>query len=114
MLCFAPRELHSSCEMPGAPVAPPRWTRCVVAANRRVGMARCERNTVTHPQQTTSDEPWIVKGRHLKAAAFRVFGFHFAGGSASQFRFWDTMVSNEIEILGVQLPGRESRYREPP
>jgi medium-chain acyl-[acyl-carrier-protein] hydrolase len=43
-----------------------------------------------------------------------VFCFHFAGGSASQFRPWDGMISNEIEILGVQLPGREARYHEPP
>src|ERR1041384_7147929 len=65
-------------------------------------------------QQTMSDDRWIVKGRYPKKAAFRVFGFHFAGGSALQFRNWDALVPDDIEILGVQLPGRESRYREPP
>lgn len=38
----------------------------------------------------------------------------YAGGAATAYRPWSSDVSPDIEIVAVQLPGRENRLREPP
>jgi surfactin synthase thioesterase subunit len=43
----------------------------------------------------------------------RLFCFHHAGGAASIFRRWPAALGPEIQVLAVQLPGREERLREP-
>lgn len=43
-----------------------------------------------------------------------MFCVPFAGGGASLFRSWTTLAGREIDIHGVQPPGREGRYLEPP
>lgn len=43
----------------------------------------------------------------------RLFCFHHAGGGASGFRPWTKRLSNGIEVVAVQLPGREDRLDEP-
>ncbi|WP_267241964.1 thioesterase II family protein [Streptomyces sp. PR69] len=43
----------------------------------------------------------------------RLFCFHHAGGGASFFAPWPGWVVPSVEVLPVQLPGREARYREP-
>jgi medium-chain acyl-[acyl-carrier-protein] hydrolase len=57
---------------------------------------------------------WIADECGQAARALRLFCFHCAGGGASQFRHWAALAPPQIQILRVQLPGRESRYREPP
>jgi len=42
----------------------------------------------------------------------RLVCFPFSGSSASIFRPWIDSLSAEIEVLAVQLPGRENRLRE--
>lgn len=54
---------------------------------------------------------WI--GRPLLGAGLRVFCFPYAGGGASVFREWPRELVPRVEIFPVQLPGRESRWREP-
>jgi medium-chain acyl-[acyl-carrier-protein] hydrolase len=44
----------------------------------------------------------------------RLFCFPYAGGGASVFSTWWRHVSDEVELLAVQLPGREDHYRQPP
>ena len=44
----------------------------------------------------------------------RLFCVPHAGGGASAFRGWKEQLSPEIETTIVQLPGRESRFREEP
>ena len=39
--------------------------------------------------------------------------FPFAGGSASFFRNWQTLLGDQIELLAIELPGRASRISEP-
>jgi len=53
--------------------------------------------------------------RYRKSANIRLqlFCFPFAGASASVFRPWIDKLPDGIEILAVQLPGRENRHREP-
>ncbi|GAA0585520.1 thioesterase II family protein [Streptomyces crystallinus] len=46
-------------------------------------------------------------------APLRLFCFHHAGGGASFFGPWPARVVDGVDVLPVQLPGRESRFREP-
>ena len=42
-----------------------------------------------------------------------MFCFPYAGGGASVYRGWGASLPNDLEVCPVQLPGRESRLREP-
>jgi medium-chain acyl-[acyl-carrier-protein] hydrolase len=59
--------------------------------------------------------PWFVSWteQRRRSAAFRLFCFHYAGSGASIFRHWSKRLSSEIELLAMQLPGRENRIDEP-
>ncbi|MFD9485021.1 thioesterase II family protein [Streptomyces sp. NPDC059991] len=46
-------------------------------------------------------------------APLRLFCFHHAGGGASFYAPWPARVIPGVDVLPVQLPGRESRFREP-
>jgi len=46
-------------------------------------------------------------------AVARLFCFPYAGAGASVFREWPARLPEEIEVVGVQLPGRENRFSEP-
>ncbi|MFE6282197.1 thioesterase II family protein [Streptomyces sp. NPDC057877] len=46
-------------------------------------------------------------------ARLRLFCFHHAGGGASFYSSWAGRVPAGVEVLPVQLPGREARFREP-
>ncbi|MFJ6381753.1 thioesterase II family protein [Kitasatospora sp. NPDC092039] len=43
----------------------------------------------------------------------RVFCFPYAGGGASTYAGWQRQVTADVELLPVQLPGREGRMAEP-
>jgi medium-chain acyl-[acyl-carrier-protein] hydrolase len=43
----------------------------------------------------------------------RMFCFPYAGGGASIYRGWGASLPHDLEVCPVQLPGRESRLREP-
>jgi len=63
-------------------------------------------------QQSAS--PWFIRFRPKNTAQvhLRLFCFHYAGASASIFRSWDEALPDEIELVAVQLPGREYRLDE--
>ena len=63
--------------------------------------------------QPSPDNRWIAYRKPNPAARLRLFCFHYAGGGASVFRDWQGAVPSAIEICPVQLPGRESRLRDP-
>lgn len=42
-----------------------------------------------------------------------MFCFPYAGGGASVFRGWGASLPQDLEVCPVQIPGRESRLREP-
>jgi medium-chain acyl-[acyl-carrier-protein] hydrolase len=46
-------------------------------------------------------------------AAVRIFCFPYAGGAASFARTWPEYLPAHAELIGVQYPGRDSRYAEP-
>lgn len=61
------------------------------------------------------DKPWIFFRKPNPRARLRLFCFPYAGGGASIYRQWgEQLASAEIEVLPVQLPGRESRLMEKP
>lgn len=43
----------------------------------------------------------------------RLFCFHYAGGGGSAFLQWANALPSSIEIVAIQLPGRENRILEP-
>lgn len=47
------------------------------------------------------------------AATLRLFCFPHAGGAASLFRRWPSLLPPQVEVCAVQLPGRETRWRDP-
>ena len=55
---------------------------------------------------------WITCPRPSPDATLRLFCLPFAGGGASIYRAWATMLPSWIEVCPIQLPGREDRYRE--
>ncbi len=56
---------------------------------------------------------WIVRPKPNPQAFLRLFCFPYAGGGASVFRAWPDDLPAGVEVCSVQLPGRESRLKEP-
>ncbi len=56
---------------------------------------------------------WFT-GRRSPTARLRLFCIPYAGGGASLYREWAPALAPWIEVQPVQLPGRESRFDEPP
>lgn len=57
---------------------------------------------------------FLVPFKPNPGARARLFCFPYAGAGASVYRPWAAAFAPSIEIIGVQLPGRESRFTEPP
>lgn len=61
---------------------------------------------------TAVGNPFLSISRPVADARFRLFCFPHAGGAASLFRLWHAGLPACVEVCGVQLPGREARWRE--
>lgn len=61
-----------------------------------------------------SESPWIAYAKPNGEASLRLFCFPHAGGGAGAYRTWVAALAPEIEVLPVQLPGRETRFLERP
>lgn len=59
-------------------------------------------------------DAWLPFGSPTQGAALRLFCFPFAGGGASVYRSWRQIAPAGLDVLPVQLPGREGRIREAP
>lgn len=57
---------------------------------------------------------WLEGYKPRPNAAFRLFCFPFAGGTAASFRSWPGNLPGFIEALPIQLPGRGGRFLEMP
>lgn len=62
----------------------------------------------------TPEDRWIKIFQEQPGAQLRLFCFPYAGGGASVFRLWSRELPAGVEVCAVQLPGRESRWREEP
>lgn len=63
---------------------------------------------------STSTGDWIRQSQPRSHAEVRLFCLPYAGGGASIYRRWRTSFPPTIEVLPVQLPGREARFNELP
>lgn len=61
----------------------------------------------------TADSPWIRRAPR-PSATVRLICLPFAGGGASVFRSLAGRVPDSVEVVAVQLPGREDRSGEDP
>ncbi|WFE40018.1 thioesterase domain-containing protein [Micromonospora sp. WMMD998] len=57
---------------------------------------------------------WFVSAGSRPEAPVRLFCLPYAGAGASAFRHWPAAVGPGVEVLPVQLPGRENRIMEDP
>lgn len=57
---------------------------------------------------------WFERREGGEDAEVRLFCFPHAGGGAALFRPWHAWLAPKVQVLGVVLPGRERRWREPP
>ncbi len=63
---------------------------------------------------STATKTWFPFWKRKSGARLRLFCFPFAGGTASALHRWAELLGPSVEVLVVQYPGRETRFREPP
>jgi medium-chain acyl-[acyl-carrier-protein] hydrolase len=59
-----------------------------------------------------SENPWLFFPEDKQSANFRLFCFSYAGGNANTFRNWPRYLSEQIELIAIQYPGRATRFKE--
>lgn len=57
---------------------------------------------------------WLRRFGATADPAFRLFCFHPAGGAASMYQSWQASLPSTVDMVAVQLPGREARFTEAP
>jgi medium-chain acyl-[acyl-carrier-protein] hydrolase len=66
--------------------------------------------------RSPSASPWIVRSNgsgSSKSSKMRLICLPYAGGGAGAFFRWSSLVDNAIDVIRIQLPGHETRIREP-
>lgn len=56
--------------------------------------------------------PWLVILNQPDIALYGLVCCHYGGGSATAFRGWEKDLPDGVLLIGIQLPGRESRFSE--
>lgn len=64
------------------------------------------------PENMRSMQPWVSISPSRGRKIGRLFCLPYAGGGASAYFRWPSLVSDSIEVARVHLPGRENRLRE--
>lgn len=64
------------------------------------------------PDRLIAETPFVRRARRANRKT-RLFCFPHAGAGASAFAAWPALFPPEVEIVAVQLPGREDRVGEP-
>jgi acyl transferase domain-containing protein/acyl-CoA synthetase (AMP-forming)/AMP-acid ligase II/surfactin synthase thioesterase subunit/acyl carrier protein len=72
----------------------------------------------SHPEAMEGESEQTLSARFfnvpdLSDNGFRLFCFPYAGGGASVFAEWRAMMNTEVDIIPLELPGRENRISEP-
>ena len=62
----------------------------------------------------TLGHPGLLRFRATVDPTLRLFCFPYAGGGASAYRLWPSELPAHVELIAIQLPGRENRVREQP
>jgi medium-chain acyl-[acyl-carrier-protein] hydrolase len=61
-----------------------------------------------------SERDWFFIPKPADQARIRLFCFPHAGGNGFFFRGWPKYFPSDVEIIGIQTPGRAARFREAP
>lgn len=56
---------------------------------------------------------WAMSFKPNPSARMRLFCIPYAGSGASMYRDWHVSVRDDVEVIGIQLPGRENRFSDP-
>jgi surfactin synthase thioesterase subunit len=59
-------------------------------------------------------DSWLLPLRPQPRARRRLYCFPFAGGGIAPYARWVPLLPDDIELVGVQLPGRENRIGDAP
>jgi medium-chain acyl-[acyl-carrier-protein] hydrolase len=62
----------------------------------------------------TREQSWFARSEPKPHTAMRLICLPYAGSGAAIYRPWLASLPPEIELSMIQLPGRETRLREPP
>lgn len=60
-----------------------------------------------------ADSPWIRPWNEGSASRLTLICLPHAGGSAGFYRPWAALMPPEVELIGIQYPGREDRFDDP-
>lgn len=61
---------------------------------------------------STTSNRWFVRPTPRPGAATQLFCLPHAGAGSITFRAWPRAFGDDVEVVAVQLPGRESRYAD--
>lgn len=61
----------------------------------------------------TAGQPFVTFSQNA-APRLRLLCFSYAGAGANVFAPWKDLLGTDIDLIACQLPGRESRFRDPP
>src|SRR5258708_14816652 len=71
------------------------------------------KDRVIDTQLPREEDQWFPRRPHRNGLV-RLFCLPHAGGGAAIFQSWPNLLSSEIEVCAIQLPGPENRLRESP
>ncbi|MFC4161433.1 SDR family NAD(P)-dependent oxidoreductase [Chitinimonas lacunae] len=63
--------------------------------------------------KSTPASSWLLRRPRSEAPALRLFCFAPLGSGAGLFQRWQEALPAAVEVVAVQLPGREERFAEP-
>ena len=64
-------------------------------------------------ESATAKLKYLIRLKASTRPMVRLVCFPFAGSGASFYRKWGEFIPPHLEVWGIQLPGREERFREP-
>lgn len=72
-------------------------------------------HATTLGSQTSSDsQQWFFRPRPVEKARIKLFCVPYACGAGSMFGAWPNALPSDVEVFGIQFPGRPPRGREAP
>ncbi len=67
-----------------------------------------------HKRLSAGGPEWFPGVRDEAAVRLRLFCFPYAGGGTTEYKTWAESLPNDVQLVPVRLPGRETRLHEKP